>query len=61
MIYEIALVAMVIAAKPKEPPVYQCVRWGWTGDIDNRKVVCYEWKEKDCAKRLYTNICKAGV
>jgi hypothetical protein len=23
---------------------YRCVRWAWTGDVYNRKVVCLEWK-----------------
>jgi hypothetical protein len=22
---------------------YRCVRWAWTGDVYNRKVVCLEW------------------
>ena len=24
---------------------YRCVRWTWTGDVYNRKVVCLEWKK----------------
>jgi len=24
---------------------YRCVRWTWTGDVYNRKVVCIEWKK----------------
>lgn len=55
------LYIMLTANQPKEPPVYECVKWGWTGDVNNRKVVCYEWKLKDCSKRLYPNICKLGV
>jgi hypothetical protein len=23
---------------------YRCIRWTWTGDVYNRKVVCLEWK-----------------
>lgn len=26
-------------------PEYRCVRWGWTGDVYNRKVYCLEWKK----------------
>ena len=25
--------------------MYRCVRWAWTGDVFNRKVVCLEWKK----------------
>jgi hypothetical protein len=24
----------------------KCVRWSWTGDVYDRKVVCLEWKKK---------------
>jgi hypothetical protein len=24
---------------------YRCVKWTWTGDVYNRKVVCLEWKK----------------
>jgi len=24
-------------------PEYECVRWTWSGDVYNRKVVCLEW------------------
>jgi len=23
----------------------RCVRWAWTGDVYNRKVVCLEWQK----------------
>ena len=26
-------------------PEYRCVRWAWSGDVYNRKVVCLEWKK----------------
>jgi hypothetical protein len=29
---------------------YECVRWTWSGDVYNRKVVCLEWKKKDSKK-----------
>ena len=22
---------------------YRCIRWAWSGDVYNRKVVCLEW------------------
>jgi hypothetical protein len=24
---------------------YRCIRWTWTGDVYNRKVICLEWKK----------------
>ena len=24
----------------------KCVRWSWTGDVYDRKVVCLEWKKE---------------
>jgi hypothetical protein len=24
---------------------YRCVKWTWTGDVYNRRVVCLEWKK----------------
>jgi len=37
MIYALVLLAAVAE--------YRCVRWSWTGDVYNRKVVCLEWKK----------------
>ena len=31
----------------KEKTEYRCVRWAWTGDVYNRKVVCLEWQKVD--------------
>jgi hypothetical protein len=28
-------------------PEYECVRWTWSGDIYERKVVCLEWRKKE--------------
>lgn len=25
---------------------YECRRWGWTGDVYERKVYCLEWRRK---------------
>ena len=24
----------------------KCIRWSWTGDVYERKVVCLEWKKE---------------
>jgi hypothetical protein len=24
----------------------KCVRWSWTGDVYDRKVICLEWKKE---------------
>ena len=29
-----------------KPDQYECVRWTWTGDVYNRKVICLEWRKK---------------
>jgi hypothetical protein len=31
-------------------PEYECVRWTWSGDVYNRKVVCLEWRKRDSKK-----------
>lgn len=28
-------------------PTNECVRWSWSGDVYNRKVVCLEWRKKE--------------
>jgi hypothetical protein len=35
-----------VSNKEKKPE-YRCVRWAWTGDVYNRKVVCLEWQKVD--------------
>jgi len=25
---------------------YRCIKWTWTGDVYNRKVVCIKWERK---------------
>ena len=25
----------------------ECVRWTWSGDVYNRKVICLEWRKKE--------------
>jgi hypothetical protein len=34
-----------LVASSKEK--YRCVKWAWTGDVYNRKVVCLEWQKVD--------------
>jgi hypothetical protein len=29
----------------KKKDEYRCVRWAWTGDVYNRKVVCLQWEK----------------
>ncbi len=37
---ELILSIFLAGFNPNEP---KCVRWSWTGDVYNRKVVCLEW------------------
>jgi len=41
----------VAGAPPLEPlkknEEYVCVRWTWSGDVYDRRVVCLEWKKQD--------------
>jgi hypothetical protein len=45
---------------PSSAAQYECVRWTWTGDVYNRKVVCLEWRKQDCSNRLHKIICKGN-
>ena len=58
---DILLFTLLAAQDPKEPVILECVRWIWSGDVYNRKIVCLEWKIKDCSNRLYPYICKSGT
>lgn len=40
----LSAVSLIIALNLED---YRCVRWSWSGDVYNRKVVCLEWKRKD--------------
>lgn len=35
----------------KEPvkkwPEWECVRWSWTGDVYERRVICLEWRKRE--------------
>ena len=35
---------------PSTAARYECVRWTWSGDVYNRKVVCLEWRDRDAPK-----------
>jgi hypothetical protein len=37
------LLPLFLLAGTSEKVEYRCVRWAWTGDVFNRKVVCLEW------------------
>jgi hypothetical protein len=45
----------------KKDEVWLCVRWQWTGAPVNGQVTCVAWAKKDCANRLYPEICKRGM
>ena len=38
---------MLVVIIPSSAARMECVRWSWTGDVYNRKVVCLEWRDKD--------------
>jgi hypothetical protein len=45
------IVLLVIGMSiPSSAARYECVRWAWTGDVYNRKVVCLEWRDRDAPK-----------
>jgi len=41
------LLLLLLVYNPVEASKIECVRWTWSGDVYNRKVVCLEWREKD--------------
>jgi hypothetical protein len=48
MKYIVLLVAGLIF--PSSAARMECVRWTWSGDVYNRKVVCLEWRDRDAPK-----------
>jgi hypothetical protein len=46
--------------KLKKDQAWVCVRWQWTNSPVDGRVTCVEWAVKDCANRLYPDICKRG-
>ena len=57
MILGISALLITYSAAGKDETL-KCVRWGWTGDVYERKVYCLEWVKKDCSQRLHKEICK---
>jgi len=45
------LVLLLLAFAPAEAARLECVRWTWTGDVFERKVVCLEWRDRDAPKK----------
>jgi len=43
----ISAISLIIALNLPIKEEYKCIRWSWSGDVYNRKVVCLEWKRKD--------------
>ena len=42
------LLLIIVASFPlAQSAQWECVRWSWTGDVYNRKVVCLEWRKKE--------------
>jgi len=39
------LVFLPGASSQERKTEYRCVRWAWTGDVYNRKVVCLQWEK----------------
>jgi len=42
---------MMWVALPSSAAQYECIRWTWIGNSENRKVVCLEWRDKDILKK----------
>ena len=41
------LMLLLLVSFPVEASRWECVRWTWTGDVYNRKVICLEWSDRD--------------
>jgi hypothetical protein len=41
----VLVIFLLQASSQKKKDEYRCVRWAWTGDVYNRKVVCLEWQK----------------
>lgn len=44
------LVLLLLVSLPVVAARVECVRWQWSGDVYNRKVVCLEWRDRDAPK-----------
>ena len=45
------LVLLLLVFSPAEAARIECVRWTWTGDVFERKVICLEWRDRDAPKK----------
>ena len=45
------LVLLLLVFAPAEAARIECVKWTWTGDVYNRKVVCLEWRDRDTPRK----------
>ena len=45
------LLLLLLVSNPVEAARMECVRWTWTGDVYNRKVVCLEWRDRDAPRK----------
>jgi hypothetical protein len=41
------MLSMFVILVASSEDKYRCVKWAWTGDVYNRKVVCLEWQKVD--------------
>ena len=46
------LILLLLVLAPAEAARLECVRWTWTGDVYNRKVVCLEWRDRYAPKNV---------
>ena len=56
----LSVVASSEVTRLKKDEFWVCVRWQWTATPSEGKVSCVEWAKKDCANRLYPEVCKKG-
>ena len=41
------ILVLLLVSVPAVAARMECVRWSWSGDVFNRKVVCLEWRDRD--------------
>ena len=46
------IVLMLVMFISADAARLECVRWTWTGDVYNRKVVCLEWRDRDAPRKV---------
>ena len=45
------ILLLLLVCSPAEAARIECVKWTWSGDVYNRKVVCLEWRDRDAPKK----------